>query len=142
MITSDFLPLLDLLLAVQRLCFRQVLQVPHRKLARAVVWCFPVLLVDLIGRVVQARRTCHVDLNSMISIDLLDREKVLCRVKLTRATWTTEVITAHVPPSGRIEVRAARLAESIERQANGKAVNIIAFVSFVFLKLTAGTNIA
>lgn len=37
-----------------------------------------------------------------------------------------EVITANVPPSGRIEVRAERLAESIERQASGKAVNIIA----------------
>ena len=37
-----------------------------------------------------------------------------------------EVITATVPPSGRIETRAERLAESIERQAAGKAVNIIA----------------
>ncbi|KXT05604.1 hypothetical protein AC578_5619 [Pseudocercospora eumusae] len=44
------------------------------------------------------------------------------------AAKNVEVITAHVPPSGRIEVRAAKLAESIERQANGKAVNIIAFV--------------
>ncbi|EME82756.1 uncharacterized protein MYCFIDRAFT_188044 [Pseudocercospora fijiensis CIRAD86] len=42
------------------------------------------------------------------------------------AAKNVEVITAHVPPSGRIEVRAAKLAESIERQANGKAVNIIA----------------
>lgn len=37
-----------------------------------------------------------------------------------------EVITATVPPSGRVEVRAARLAEDIERKAGGKAVNIIA----------------
>ena len=37
-----------------------------------------------------------------------------------------EVITATVPPSGRIEERAKRLAESIERKAGGKAVNIIA----------------
>ena len=39
-----------------------------------------------------------------------------------------EVIIAEVPPSSRIEVRAARLAESIERKAKGKAVNIIAYV--------------
>ena len=37
-----------------------------------------------------------------------------------------EVITAEVPPSGRIEVRAQRLAEAIERKAGGRAVNIIA----------------
>ena len=37
-----------------------------------------------------------------------------------------EVITAEVSPSARIEVRAATLAESIERKAKGKAVNIIA----------------
>ena len=37
-----------------------------------------------------------------------------------------EVITAEVPPSGRIEVRAERLAEAIERKAGGRAVNIIA----------------
>ena len=37
-----------------------------------------------------------------------------------------EVMTAEVPASGRIEVRAQRLAESIERQAAGKSVNIIA----------------
>lgn len=37
-----------------------------------------------------------------------------------------EVITATVPPSGSIEKRAAKLAESIERKAHGKAVNIIA----------------
>jgi hypothetical protein len=39
-----------------------------------------------------------------------------------------EVITAEVPPSGRIEVRAERLAEAIERKAGGRAVNIIACV--------------
>lgn len=37
-----------------------------------------------------------------------------------------EVITATVPPSGSIEARAAKLAESIERKAKGKSVNIIA----------------
>ena len=37
-----------------------------------------------------------------------------------------EVITATVPPSGRVEVRAQRLAEDIEAKADGKAVNIIA----------------
>ncbi|KAK5109324.1 hypothetical protein LTR62_007093 [Meristemomyces frigidus] len=37
-----------------------------------------------------------------------------------------EVITATVPASATIEERAARLAETIERKANGKAVNIIA----------------
>ncbi|KAK5744216.1 lipase 2 [Elasticomyces elasticus] len=37
-----------------------------------------------------------------------------------------EVITATVPPSGSIEARAAQLADSIERKAKGKAVNIIA----------------
>ncbi|EMC98729.1 hypothetical protein BAUCODRAFT_65769 [Baudoinia panamericana UAMH 10762] len=36
-----------------------------------------------------------------------------------------EVITASVPPSGSLEKRAARLAETIERKAHGKAVNII-----------------
>lgn len=39
-----------------------------------------------------------------------------------------EVITATVPPSGSIEKRAQKLAESIERRAGGKAVNIIAYV--------------
>lgn len=39
-----------------------------------------------------------------------------------------EVITAEVPPSGRIEVRAQMLAEAIERKAGGRAVNIIACV--------------
>lgn len=37
-----------------------------------------------------------------------------------------EVITAEVPPSGRIEVRAERLGETIARKAHGKAVNIVA----------------
>lgn len=37
-----------------------------------------------------------------------------------------EVITAAVPASGRIEVRAQRLAEAIESKAGGKSVNIIA----------------
>ena len=37
-----------------------------------------------------------------------------------------EVITAAVSPSGRIEARAEKLAESIEKRAHGKAVNIIA----------------
>lgn len=37
-----------------------------------------------------------------------------------------EVVTATVPPSGRVEVRAQRLAEDIEKKAGGKAVNIIA----------------
>ena len=47
-------------------------------------------------------------------------------IKEALAAKDIEVITATVPPSGRIEVRAERLAESIERQASGKAVNIIA----------------
>lgn len=37
-----------------------------------------------------------------------------------------EVITSAVPPSGSIERRAEKLAEAIEREAHGKAVNIIA----------------
>ena len=37
-----------------------------------------------------------------------------------------EVITATVPPSGCIERRAERLAETIEQKARGKSVNIIA----------------
>lgn len=37
-----------------------------------------------------------------------------------------KVITATVPPSGRVEVRAERLATDIETKADGKAVNIIA----------------
>lgn len=38
-----------------------------------------------------------------------------------------EVITATVPPSDRIEVRAQQLADDISAKANGKAVNIIAY---------------
>lgn len=41
------------------------------------------------------------------------------------------MITAEVPPSGRIEARAQRLAEVIERKAGGQSVNIIAYVSSV-----------
>lgn len=51
------------------------------------------------------------------------------------AAKNVEVITASVPPSGRIEVRAQRLAESIERQAGGKAVNIIAYACVPYLYL-------
>ena len=39
-----------------------------------------------------------------------------------------EVIVAAVPPSGSIEARSARLAESIAHKAKGKQVNIIAYV--------------
>jgi triacylglycerol lipase len=39
-----------------------------------------------------------------------------------------EVIVAAVPPSGSIEARAAKLAESIAQKAKGKQVNIIAYV--------------
>jgi triacylglycerol lipase len=39
-----------------------------------------------------------------------------------------EVIVAAVPPSGSIEARAAKLAESIAQKAKGKQVNIIACV--------------
>jgi triacylglycerol lipase len=39
-----------------------------------------------------------------------------------------EVITATVPPSGSIENRAAKLADTIARKADGRAVNIIAYV--------------
>lgn len=42
------------------------------------------------------------------------------------AAKNIEVITATVPPSGSIENRAAKLAETIALKANGKAVNIIA----------------
>lgn len=38
-----------------------------------------------------------------------------------------EVVTAEVPPSGRIEVRAKELAQVIEQRVGGKAVNIIAY---------------
>jgi triacylglycerol lipase len=37
-----------------------------------------------------------------------------------------ETIITSVPPSGSIEARAAKLAESIEHKAGGKSVNIIA----------------
>jgi triacylglycerol lipase len=37
-----------------------------------------------------------------------------------------DVIPAAVPPSGSIEKRAEKLAETIARQAKGKEVNIIA----------------
>ncbi|KAK4191151.1 Alpha/Beta hydrolase protein [Podospora australis] len=37
-----------------------------------------------------------------------------------------EVITASVPPSGSIEQRAAKLAQDIEAQAQGKSVNVVA----------------
>lgn len=39
-----------------------------------------------------------------------------------------EVITATVPPSGSIEARAEELAKDIAAGAQGKAVNIIAYV--------------
>lgn len=44
------------------------------------------------------------------------------------AAKDVEVITATVPPSGSIERRAERLGESIAQKAQGKAVNIIAYV--------------
>ena len=37
-----------------------------------------------------------------------------------------EVFTATVPPSGRVEVRAQRLAEEVERMVPGRGVNIVA----------------
>jgi len=40
-----------------------------------------------------------------------------------------DVIITNVPPSGSIEVRAARLGEIIAREAKGKKVNIVAYVS-------------
>jgi hypothetical protein len=42
------------------------------------------------------------------------------------ASKGVEVITADVPPAGRIEERAKELADVIERKAGGKSVNIIA----------------
>jgi len=39
-----------------------------------------------------------------------------------------EVITAHVPASGSIEARAAKLSDDIYDKAGGKSVNIIACV--------------
>lgn len=45
------------------------------------------------------------------------------------AAKDVEVITATVPPSGSIERRAEKLGETIAQKAQGKAVNIIAYVS-------------
>ncbi|KAI8933473.1 hypothetical protein NX059_009211 [Plenodomus lindquistii] len=42
-----------------------------------------------------------------------------------------EVIVAAVPPSGSIEARSAKLAESIALKAKGKQVNIIAYVGMM-----------
>jgi triacylglycerol lipase len=42
-----------------------------------------------------------------------------------------DVIVAAVPPSGSIERRAEKLAESITRKAKGKDVNIIAYVDIL-----------
>jgi len=39
-----------------------------------------------------------------------------------------EVITAHVPASGSIEARAAKLSDDIYNKAGGKSVNIVAYV--------------
>ncbi|SMR41799.1 unnamed protein product [Zymoseptoria tritici ST99CH_1E4] len=58
------------------------------------------------------------------------------------AAKNVEVITASVPPSGSIEVRAARLAEVIERKANGKAVNIIAHSMPPNVKVLSLTTVA
>lgn len=44
------------------------------------------------------------------------------------AAKDVEVITASVPPSGSIERRAEKLGEIIAQKAQGKAVNIIAYV--------------
>lgn len=51
------------------------------------------------------------------------------------AAKNVEVITATVPPSGSIERRAEKLSESIAQKANGKAVNIIACVHELELRL-------
>lgn len=42
-----------------------------------------------------------------------------------------QVITATVPPSASIEIRAEELARDIAIEAKGKAVNIIAYVNFL-----------
>ena len=42
-----------------------------------------------------------------------------------------EGITATVPPSSSIEARAEQLARSIEAEARGKDVNIIAYVTSI-----------
>lgn len=47
-------------------------------------------------------------------------------IKEALTTNNCEVITAQVPPSSSIEKRAAKLAEDIVAQAQGKSVNIIA----------------
>lgn len=49
----------------------------------------------------------------------------------------TEVITATVPPSGSIEERAEELARVIEIGAQGKDVNIIAYVAHIKFKTAA-----
>lgn len=41
-----------------------------------------------------------------------------------------QVITATVPPSGSIEMRAEELARDIAVGARGKDVNVIAYVAF------------
>ncbi|KAK4164468.1 lipase 2 [Cladorrhinum sp. PSN259] len=47
-------------------------------------------------------------------------------IKEALTSQGVEVITASVPPSSSIEKRAAKLAEEIEAQAQGKSVNVIA----------------
>jgi triacylglycerol lipase len=44
-----------------------------------------------------------------------------------------EVITAHVPASASIELRAAKLSEEIYHKAGGKSVNIVASVKSCFM---------
>lgn len=51
-----------------------------------------------------------------------------------------EVIVAAVPPSGSIESRSAKLAESIAVKAKGKQVNIIAYVRGHAILLKQLTN--
>lgn len=51
-----------------------------------------------------------------------------------------EVIVAAVPPSGSIEARATKLAESIAQKAKGKQVNIIAYVRGHVILLKQLTN--
>lgn len=52
------------------------------------------------------------------------------------AAQNVEVITATVPPSGSIEKRAERLGERIAESAQGRAVNIIAYVHLIAGKNT------
>nr|POE52320.1 lipase 2 [Quercus suber] len=47
-------------------------------------------------------------------------------IRQALAAKGVEVLTAEVPPSGSIEARASRLADVIERKAEGRAVNIVA----------------